>query len=62
MVDYKTEDYKTAERIQSFLLMGGYATEDEIILVTQIYGYTEEVLNNIFLARTGYRNIEQMEE
>ena len=37
------------------------ATEDEIQLVTDINGYTEEALMDILYARTGYRNFEQME-
>ncbi len=38
------------------------ATEEEIKLVTCINGYSEETLNNILYARTGYRNLEQMKE
>lgn len=37
------------------------ATEDEIRLVTDINGYTEEALMDILYARTGYRNFDQME-
>ena len=40
----------------------GIATEDEIDLVTNINGYSEETLNDILYARTGYRDIEQYEE
>jgi hypothetical protein len=40
----------------------GIATEEEIDLVTNINGYSEETLNDILYARTGYRDIEQYEE
>ena len=38
----------------------GIATDEELKLVTCINGYTEETLNDILYARTGYRSIEQM--
>ena len=38
------------------------ATEEEIQLVTDINGYTEEAMLDILYARTGYRNFEQMED
>ena len=38
------------------------ATEEEIQLVTDINGYTEEALLDILYARTGYRNFDQMED
>lgn len=37
----------------------GIATEDELQLVTDINGYTEETLNDVIYARTGYRSWEQ---
>lgn len=40
----------------------GIATEEEIDLVTNINGYSEETLSDILYARTGYRDIEQYEE
>ncbi len=40
----------------------GIATEEEIRLVTDINGFTEEALLDILYARTGYRNFEQMED
>ena len=40
----------------------GIATYDEINLVTDINGYTEEALLDILYARTGYRNFEQMKD
>lgn len=39
----------------------GIATDDEIKLVTDINGLTEETLNDIIYARTGYHSIEQLQ-
>lgn len=44
------------------LIARGIATEEELQLVTDIVGYTEEALYNVLFARTGYRNFEQMED
>lgn len=44
------------------LLELNIATEDELQLVTDINGYSEETLLDILYARTGYRNFEQMED
>ena len=44
------------------IINDGIATESEINLVTDIAGYSVEILNQIIYARTGYRNIEQYEE
>lgn len=38
------------------------ATEDELDLITGINGYSLETLNNVIYYRTGYRDIEQVEE
>jgi len=48
--------------IWDYLIEYSIATEEEIQLVTNINGYTEEQLNNIIYAKTGYRNIEQLQE
>ena len=37
------------------------ATENEIDLVCHIKGWTIDTLNDILYARTGYRNLEEME-
>jgi len=50
------------EQIWEYLLYNGLATEDEIRLVTTINGFNEESLNDILYARTGYRDIEQLED
>lgn len=50
------------DEIWEELIARSIATEDEIQLVTDINGYTEEALMDILYARTGYRNFEQMED
>lgn len=49
------------ERVKNFLIDNGIATESEISLVADINGYSEETMNDILYARTGYRDIEQVE-
>lgn len=39
----------------------GIATEEELQLVTDVAGYSVEVLNSVIYSRTGYNNIEQIE-
>lgn len=35
------------------------ATENELQLITTIMGYTEDVLNSVIYARTGYHDFQQ---
>lgn len=44
-----------------YLIQNGIATEEEIILVCNIMGHTQEALENILYARTGYRSFEQIQ-
>lgn len=46
----------------NYLVENGIATEDEITLVCNIVGHTQEALDDILYARTGYRNFEQLRE
>lgn len=39
----------------------GIANEDEINLITDIYGITRSTFTDILYARTGYRSFEQYE-
>lgn len=41
------------------IIMSGIATEEELQLVTDVAGYSVEVLNSVVYSRTGYNNIEQ---
>ncbi len=47
-------------KIWDYLIESGIATQEELELVTNINGYTEETLNDVIYARTGYRNLEQL--
>ena len=40
----------------------GIATEDELILITAINGYTLEQMLNVLYARTGLNSFEQLED
>ena len=51
---------ETVEQIWDYLLDSLIATEDELVLVTNINGYSEDSLNSILYAKTGYRSIEQL--
>jgi hypothetical protein len=42
-----------------YLVDNGIATDDEIILVTNINGYNLESLNAILFARTGWHDLKQ---
>lgn len=52
----------TIDEMWQKLVDDGIATDEEIQLVTDINGYTEETMLDILYARTGYRNFEQMED
>lgn len=48
-------------KIWDYIVETGVATEEELRLVTDINGYSEETLNDVIYARTGYRDIEQLQ-
>ena len=50
------------EVVWDYLIENRIATEDEMRLVTSINGYNVESLNSILYSRTGYRDLEQMQE
>jgi hypothetical protein len=50
------------EDLYDYLLAYGYATENEISLVTSIMGYNLEALEGILYSRTGYRTLEQIKD
>ena len=50
------------EDLHDYLLDYGYATEEEISLVTSIMGYNLEALEGILYSRTGYRTLEQIKD
>lgn len=52
---------KKVDEVWDLLIKYGVATQDELELVTCINGYNIDTLNDIIYARTGYRNIEQLQ-
>lgn len=46
----------------NYLIENNIATEEEIILVCNINGHTQEALDKILYARTGYRSFEQIQQ
>jgi hypothetical protein len=50
------------EDLHDYLLEWGYATEEEISLVTSIMGYNLEALEGILYSRTGYSTLEQIKD
>jgi hypothetical protein len=46
--------------VWGLLIDGGYFTDDELQLITNINGYTIETLNDCIYSRYGFRSYEQM--
>lgn len=49
------------EKMHDYLLDMNIATEEEINLVIDINGYSEETFKDILYARIGYRDFDQLE-
>ena len=45
-----------------YLTENSIATQEELELITSINGYSVETLNDVIYARTGYHNLEQLQE
>ena len=52
---------KTINEVWDLLIGYEVATQKELELVTCINGYNIDALNDIIYARTGYQNIEQLQ-
>lgn len=50
------------EKMENYLIETGIATEDEVILVTNINGWNVEALEDILDVRTGYKHFDQLED
>ena len=61
MKGYKIMDKKVDE-VWDLLIGYGVATQEELELVTCINGHNINTLNDVIYARTGYRNIEQLQD
>lgn len=53
---------KEVNEVWNLLIEYGVATQEELELVTCINGYNIDTLNDIIYARTGYQNIEQIQD
>lgn len=52
---------KEVNKVWDLLIEYGVATQEELELVTCINGYNIDTMNDVIYARTGYRNIEQIQ-
>ena len=53
---------KTIDEVWDLLIEYGVATQEELELITCINGYNMDTMNSIIYARTGYQNIEQIQD
>ena len=53
---------KKVDEVWDLLIEYGVATQEELGLVTCINGYNIDTLNDVIYARTGYRDIEQLQD
>ena len=50
------------KKMESYLIETGIATEDEVILVTNINGYNVKTMEDILDVRTGYKHFDQLDD
>ena len=53
---------KKIDEVWDLLVEYGVATQEELELITCINGYNIDTLNDVIYARTGYRDIEQLQD
>ena len=53
---------KKVDEVWDLLIEYGVATQEELKLITCINGYNIDTLNDVIYARTGYRDIEQVQD
>lgn len=53
---------KTINEVWDLLIEYGVATQEELELVTCINGYNMDTMNSVIYARTGYQNIDQLQD
>lgn len=51
----------TRDEIWDYIIQNGISSEETLKIITCINGFTEETLNDVIYAVTGYRDIEQIE-
>ena len=50
------------DKVWDYIVETQIATEEELRLVTCINGYTVDTLNSVIYARTGYHDMEQLQD
>ena len=50
------------DTIWDYLIDTSIATKEELVLITNINGYSVETLEQVIYARTGYNSFEQLQE
>jgi len=58
---YKSQREIERDKCWDYLVEMGIATQEELQLVANINGYSLETLESVIYARTGYRNVEQLQ-
>ena len=53
---------KTINEVWDLLIEYGVATQEELELITCINGYNMDTMDSVIYARTGYQNIEQIQD
>ena len=53
---------KTINEVWDLLVEYGIATQEELELITCINGYNMDTMDSVIYARTGYQNIEQIQD
>ena len=53
---------KEVNEVWDLLIEYGVATQKELELVTCINGYNMDAMNDVIYARTGYQNIDQLQD
>ena len=53
---------KKVDEVWDLLIEYGIATQEELELITCINSYNIDTLNDVIYARTGYRDIEQIQD
>ena len=53
---------RTINEVWDLLIEYGVATQEELELITCINGYNIDTLNDVIYARTGYQDIEQLQD
>jgi len=54
--------FNREQEIWDYIIDNGIASEEALILITNINGYSVDTLNDVLYATTGYRSIEQIDD